>query len=394
MNFSFYIAKRYLFSKNKNNAIHIITLISFFGVFVGAFALFLVLSVFSGLKSFSGNFMQFTDPDIRISPKKGKSFFLNDSLKNTLENTKNIIAYSQIIKEKAFFSYKNKQVVAMIQGVDSNYQKVIPVDTLLFSGSWLNTNLRQTVLSSHISDQLKLSGFNYEAILHLYVPKSGKGYITNLKNAFSTIKTQIVGFFAPKQNDQKNIAFISLHQAQKLLHYQKDQISAIDIKTTPKNKAKTIDFLKEQLKDPFIIRSREELNATFYKILNAEKFIAYLIFTLVIVIALFNVVGAMVMMIIEKKDNLKTLHNLGAPLHSLKKIFIFQGGLLCFWACFLGLGLGVFLIFLQQKFHLFYITNFVPYPIEFDFMNFLWVFLTINFLGFVASKIACNNIKI
>ena len=336
--------------------------------------------------------MRQTDPDVRIIAQKGKSFLFDKNLENIILNTKGIVHYSKTLEEKAFFSYEKKQHIAMIKGVDSNYVKVIPIDT--YSGSWLNTNLRQAVLSNFIFDKMNLNVVNYGEPLNIYAPKAGLKYITNPQKAFEKIKSQVVGVFLEAQSRNQNLAFISLYQAQKLLNYPPNQISAIDIKTTKEDKESVLKSLQKKLESKYIVLSQEAINATFYKILNIEKLVAYLIFTLVIIIALFNIIGSMIMTIIEKKHNIKTLYNLGATLSCLKKIFIFQGTLLCVFGSIIGLALATILILLQKKFVLFYIAKYVPYPIEFRLQNFIIVFLTINILGLIASKIASRNITV
>ena len=151
--------------------------------------------------------------------------------------------------------------------------------------------------------------------------------------------------------------------------------------------------LQKQLGDQFRIQTKAQLNAIFYKVINTENFVSYLIFTLIAIVALFNVIGAIIMMIIDKKSNLKTLFNLGATLKEVKSIFVYQGFLLSFLGMMLGLLLGVILVILQQKYSLFMITDTIPYPVELRFSNILIVFVTITILGFVAAKIASSRLS-
>ena len=151
--------------------------------------------------------------------------------------------------------------------------------------------------------------------------------------------------------------------------------------------------LKVKLGDSFKVQTKEQLNEVFYKVINTENFVSYLIFTLIVIIALFNVIGAIIMMIIDKKDNLKTLFSLGATVKEIKKIFVLQGFLLTFFGMIIGLIIGVILVFLQQKFSLFMITQDLAYPVEFRFLNLLIVMMTIIVLGFIASKIASSRIS-
>lgn len=393
MNFSLYIAKRYLFSKSSNNAINIITKIASIGVVVGSLSLFIVLSVFSGLKTFSTNFLNTTDPNIRISANKGKSFDFNDIIQNALLNTEGVISYTKVLEERAFFKHKNKEQIAYIKGVDSNYTKVVRIDTLIYSGKWIDFSKNTALVGNGIANKLSLGILNYGEALTVLVPKPGKNYISSPNKAFRSINVQAVGVFSISEELDHKFVFTSLDVSQRLLNYSNNRISAIDIKTNPDTTESVIKEIQEKLGPDFKIQSREELNAVFYKILNTEKLVAYLIFTLVLIIAIFNVIGSMIMMIIDKKANLKTLDNLGASIKDIRKIFIFQGFLLTIGGLVIGISIGSILIFIQNKYHLFMITYTIPYPISFQFSNLLIVCFTITSLGYIAARIASSRIS-
>ena len=182
--------------------------------------------------------------------------------------------------------------------------------------------------------------------------------------------------------------------AQSLLNYEPTQISAIELKVTDiQQRDEVIAGLKNSLGPDFKIQTREELNAVFYKMLNTENLASYLIFTLILIIALFNVIGAIIMMILDKRDNLKTMYNLGASVKDIKRIFVLQGFLLSVVGLFIGLSIGIILVLLQKKFHLFMITPSLAYPVEFNYSNVITVAITILVLGFIASKIASSRIS-
>ena len=321
MSFPLYIAKRYLFTKSSNNAINIITLIAALGVVVGTFALFIVLSVFSGLKEFSLDFIRVSDPDLKISVEKGKSFLFSDSVALVLSDER-IANYTKIVEEKAFFSYRDKSHIASIKGVDANYLLVNNIDTAIYIGEWLDKDAFQTVvIGNGVSSTLSLGTYDFIETLKVYVPKPGKGYISNPKTAFSQINLQPVGIFRLTEELDKKYVFSHIELAQSLLNYKPDQISAIELKLAPDvDQNEVIQLLQNNLGNSFKIETREQLNAVFYKMLNTENLISYLVFTLILIIALFNVIGAIVMMILDKKDNLKTLFSLGATIKEIKRI--------------------------------------------------------------------------
>lgn len=393
MNFSLYIAKRYLFSKSSNNAINIITKIASIGTVLGSLALFLVLSVFSGLQTFSNKFLNATDPDIRITSTLGKSFDCTDSIQNILLSTKGVIAFSKVIEERAFFKHKKKEHIAYIKGVDRNYTNVIRIDTLIYSGRWLDFDRNTALVGNGIANKLSIGILNYGDPLTVLVPRPGKRYLTNPNKAFRQSNMQAVGVFSVSEELDHKFVFTPLSVSQKLFNYNKNQISAVDIKTSPNLTSSSIQILKKKLGNSYTVKSREELNSVFYKILNTEKLVAYLIFTLVLIIAIFNVIGSIIMMIIDKKENLITLYNLGASLKKIRRIFIYQGFLITMGGLFVGTSLGSILIFIQNKYHLFMITPTIPYPIEFKMANFFLVSITITLLGYFAAIIASSKIS-
>ncbi|MDY0780939.1 ABC transporter permease [Tenacibaculum sp. IB213877] len=395
MNFPFYIAKRYLFSKNSTNAINIITIIAMIGVMVGALALFVILSGFSGLRTFSYSLLNASDPDIKITASKGKSFLFSPEIKNELEHNSEIKTYSRVLEERIFLKYKDKNQIAYIKGVDANYNHVVPIDSSLTLGTWIDTEFKNTaVIGYGISYKLSLSVFNFGEPLEIYVPKPGKGFL-NVNNAFNKVNVQIIGAYTGAEEYQNKYVFTELGVAQKLLKYEPDQVSAIELKLTNLEHIDNVrDQLQKKIGNEYNVETRAQLNALFYKVINTENFVSYLIFTLIIIIALFNVIGAMIMMIIDKKKNLITLFNLGANLNEVKKIFVIQGFLLTLIGMTIGLVLATILVVVQQQFGVFMITQSIPYPVEFKISNLLIVMLTITILGYFASKIASSRISI
>jgi len=348
------------------------------------------------LRTFSIGFLNTSDPDIKITSIKGKSLDFNTKIENLINKQAGIASYSKVIEERAFFDFNEKTHIAYIKGVDLNYTKVNRMDTTVYSGSWLNENMPSgAVVGNGISNLLSIGVYDFLEPLKIYVPKPGSGYITNPANAFTKINAQPIGVFALTDEIDKKYVFISLELAQELLNYNPTQISAIELKVeNGDERAEIIDQLKTGLGPEFSIETREQLNAVFYKMLNTENLASYLIFTLILIIALFNVIGAIIMMILDKRDNLKTLYNLGATIKEIKRIFIFQGFLLTLFGLSVGLTAGIVLVLLQKKYKLFMITQHLAYPVEFTFLNVVTVLVTILVLGLLASKIASSRISL
>ncbi len=394
MNFPLYIAKRYLFSKSSNNAINIITTIATLGVIVSTIALFVVLSVFSGLKSFSLSFIKTADPDLKISSVQGKSFAFNDSIQKKLVHEK-IAAYTKVIEERAFFNYKDKSHIAMIKGVDTNYLQVNKMDTAVYFGDWINYDEKYTtVVGSGIATILSVGTYDFLESLKIFVPKPGEGYITDNSNAFTQVNAQPIGVYRLTDDLDKKYVFANLSLVQELLTYQPNQISAIEVRLSDEKDTKEVqETLQNNLGSKFKVQTRQQLNSVFYKMLNTENLASYLVFTLILIIALFNVIGAIVMMIIDKKENLKTLFHLGTNMNEIRKIFVLQGFLLTVFGLFVGLALAIPFVLLQKKFGMIMITQSLAYPVEFYMTNVFAVVITIVVLGFLAAKIASARIS-
>jgi len=394
LNFPLYIARRYLLSKSSNNAINIITIIATLGVIVSTIALFIVLSVFSGLRDFSLSFIKTADPDLKIASVKGKSFLFTDELEKALVKDK-IAAYTKVIEERVFLSYGEKSHVASIKGVDTNYLHVNRMDTAVYFGNWVNYDAKYTVVvGSGISTILSIGTYDFLESLKIYVPKPGKGYINNPKTAFNQVGAQTIGVTRLTDEIDKKFVYSNIELAQDLLNFKPNQITAIELKVSEGANAGDVQKeLQERLGDGFAVKTRQQLNSVFYKMLNTENLVSYLVFTLILIIALFNVIGAIVMMIIDKRENLKTLFHLGTGVKDIRKIFVFQGFLLNLFGLFVGLLVAIPFVLLQKKYGFIMITNSLAYPVEFRLMNVMVVIITIIVLGFLSAKIASARIS-
>ena len=394
MNFPLYIAKRYLFSKSSNNAINIITGIAAVGVVLGAMSLFIVLSGFSGLKDFSLQFTNVFDADLKIYPANGKTISFQDSFDEKIKNIEGVISYSKIIEERIFLHYRGKNHIAYIKGVDTSYAKVNPIDSLLYFDNWFTPNNNEVVVGFGTVSKLSLGTYDYVNALEIYVPKPGVGQITDPSKAFTKQNTVVSGIYQVNEELDSKYVFSDINFARSLLKLDEDKISSIEFKIDPlvseesiRNQLATI-FLED-----IIIKNRIQQNDALFKMLNTENLAVYLIFTLVLIIALFNVIGSIIMMILDKRKNIKTLFDLGTKISEIRKIFFLQGVLMTTIGGFAGISLGVIAVFLQIKFSFIMITSSLSYPVKLSLLNILIVFATITVLGIIASKIASSRVR-
>lgn len=394
MNFPLYIAKRYLFSKSKNNAINIITGIAAVGIVVGAMALFVVLSVFSGLREFSLSFSNDFDPDVKGTAVTGKFFTLTSQQEQKLTQIPGIASYSKVLEERVLFFFDGKEQVTFLKGVDKKFTQTNVVDQNVVNGKWLKPNTIEVVIGYGISEKLSLGLYDFNNPFEVYVPRKGKGVIESEAEAFNKTRLIPVGIYAISEDLDQKYVFCDLTLAQELLELQPNQLSGLEIKLKPNaDETLVMKAVAELFQNKLQIRNRAQQNATLYKMLNTENIAVYLIFTLVIIIALFNLIGALIMMILDKKSNLKTLHSLGSDIKDLKKIFLLQGSLLSVFGGLVGLVLGIVIVLIQQQFKLVMITESLAYPVVFSIQNVAIVFATIVSLGVVSSWIASSRVS-
>jgi lipoprotein-releasing system permease protein len=394
LNVSFYIAKRYFFSKSSNTAINIITWIASIGVIAGALALFVVLSAFAGLKEFSLSFTNKFDPDLKVLPSAGKYFEVDSLQKKQLQQHKAIVLYSEVIEERVLLSFKSKNTPAYIKGVDTAYQRINAIENAVFLGDWLQDGASQVVLGNELSRKLSAGVRDYSGLLSVFVPKPGKGQILDVKDAFRTGSGTVVGIYSINEEMDKKYAYTAIGFARSLLQLHPEEVSALEVKLSPQADVASV---REDLQNIFhqkvILKDRIQLNDGLYKMLNTENLAVYLVFTLVIIIALFNVIGSIIIAVLEKRNNSKTLLNLGLTKQDIQRIFFFQGGLMSVAGGVVGLVLGVLIVLAQLSFNLIMITPNLAYPVKLDVMNVFIVFLTISALGFLASYISSQTVK-
>jgi lipoprotein-releasing system permease protein len=355
------------------------------GIIVGAMALFVVLSVFSGLKVFSLSFTNDIDPDLKISSTLGKSFFISPEQE---------ASYSKIIEERVLFTFDDKQEVTYLKGVDANFSIVNDIKKTLYTGQWVEPDTYQVVVGYGIAQKFSMGLLDFNKQLEVLVPKPGKGNIENAEQAFNKSEVVPVGIYAISEDLDSKYVFANLGLAQELLEYQPNQVSGIEIKEkVGADENAIIDKFQAIFKNKITVKNRAQLNASLYKMLNTENIVVYLIFTLVIIVALFNLIGALIMMILDKKGNLKTLFNLGIEIIDLRKIFLLQGTLLSVIGGLIGLAIGIAVVLLQQHFELIMLTPTLAYPVVFSIENVMIVMGTIVTLGFIASLIASSRVS-
>jgi len=388
VNTPYYIARRYLVSKSSNNAINFMSFLAAFGVFVSAASLFVVLSGFSGLKDYSLGFISYTSPDLKVSSISGKSFILNESDFVSLSNSSLFSSASRVVEERVLISSNKNSQIIQLKGVDEFFPRSV-VDSVLVEGEWIAQGKNELVVGWGVANSLGLEVLDNINAPMVYAPKPGSGQVLSVDDAFTSSVFLTTGVFQINEESNNSVVYTSLSDAQKLLGYASSQVSSVDFYLhSPVNETKAIEEVRGVLGDSFVVKTRLAQNDTLYKMLNTEQAAVYLIFTLVVIIALFNVVGALIMMILEKRKDLRVLLSLGLVKKEIGQVFFYQGLLISVAGSFFGVVVGFCLVLLQQKFSLFMITPSLAYPVSVSVMTFFVVLFTVVFLGGVASKIA------
>ena len=394
MNFSFYIARRYLFSKKSHNAINVISAISVCGVALATLALVCTLSVFNGFQDLVSTFFTAFDPELKVVPASGKVFDGQDSRVAELRGMPEIALVSESVEDNALVQYQGRQAMAVVKGVEDNFSELTPIDTILFGQGELL--LHDEVVDYAIPGvQLLASlgtGIRFLDPLEIYAPKRGaKVNMANPAASFNTGNLFSSGLVFAVNQEKYDGSYIitSLQFARRLFQYT-TEVSALNLKLRP---GADVDAVKEKIEkrlgDGFRVLDRYEQQADTFRIMEIEKLISYLFLTFILMIACFNVIGSLSMLIIDKRDDVSTLRNLGADERQILRIFLFEGRMITFIGVVAGIVLGVALCVLQQEFGLISLGasgSFIvdAYPVSVHFWDVVLVFVTVIVVGFLS----------
>jgi lipoprotein-releasing system permease protein len=388
---SVYIAKRYLFAKKSRNAINIISAVSVAGVAVGTMALIIILSVFNGLEGMVSRIFNTFDPDLSITAAQGKIFTPDSISMIKLSEINGISAWSLTLEDNAVLRYGDRQYIATIKGIDDNYRNVTKLDSSMYEGEFrlkTATDQPRAVIGLGVAKYLGVN-VNFINPLFIYVPRRTGEVNSNPENAL--IKKYIFpsGIFEIEQEYDSKYLFIPLDFCRELLEY-KNEISSIEIRL--KDYLTEPDVRKEAAKifgEKFIIKNRLEQQAIFYKVMRSERLAIFFILTLILIIASFNIIGSLTMLIIEKERDIEILKSLGADNNLIRKIFIFEGWLISIFGALTGLILGFIICWLQERYGLIRLNSeslmMQSYPVIMKLKDFIIVPFTVLLIGYWAA---------
>ncbi len=397
----FFIAKRYLFSKKSHNIINIISGISVVGVTVGTMALVIVLSVFNGFESLIVSLFNSFNPALSISVKEGKTFHFDDFPADSIKNIPGVFVITQVIEENAMLKYRNKQFIATIKGVSPEFEAMSGLDTMLIDGNFsLKTqNQSHIILGAGVAYYLHASLSDPANPITVFVPRREGNIGMSLEKAFNSRSIFPSAIFSIQQDFDVKYAVVPIDFARELLDYD-DEVTAIELGLTAgADNDKIQKEIRNILGEKYLVKNRFEQQVLLYKIMKSEKWAIFFILTFILIIATFNVIGSLTMLILDKKKDIAILHSMGAGKQLIKRIFLIEGVMISVGGAVTGLILGGLISLLQQKFGFIGLGNgtgtFVvdAYPVKIIFSDFILVFITVISIGLIAAWYPVNQLS-
>ena len=392
MRFNRLLAVRYTFGLRKKVAITLISRFAAFVIGVAVFAFFVVLSVFGGLREFGLQFTHAFDPDIRISSATSGLFEMNKDVFVRVQNHPEVALISTTLSQEMMLRFEDRTAFANIIGVDSLFSAVIDGETMV--GDWGQPDAYELVLGIGVLSQLDGAAYDHPEGIRLLLPnKRGAGVLN--QQPFSVQSAVVRGVFQIGASIDENTAYAPIAMVRQILRADENYADALYVKLNDGAEERTVQQdLKEILGTAYDIKTKAELNPALYKMLQTERVAVIAILTLVVLIALFNVVGAIIMTLLEKKSNLKTLHQLGATVPSLRRVFFSQGLLLSGLGSGIGLLLAILVVWLQKTFAFFSIPGSgLPYPVALEWSSLWTVVLVVGGLTTAVSWLASGVVK-
>lgn len=390
LNFSSYIAKRYLFSKKSHNIINIISGISIAGVTIGTMALIVALSVFNGFENLVTKLFNSFNPDFKITIKEGKTFNSYDIPADSIRKIPGVAYYTEVVEEDVLLKYKSKQDIVTVKGVSKDFKKMTTIDSMMVDGDFIlkSGEINYAVLGYGIAYKLGISLNDFKNPIYVYVPRrTQKIPLLNPEKSFNLRTIYPSGIFSIQQDFDYKYMIVPLSFARDLLEYKKE-VTAVEIGLRPDaNMNKVQNKIQKLVGDKYYVKNRFQQQKLLFKIMKSEKLAVYLILTFILLIAAFNIIGSLSMLILDKKKDISVLRSMGANNKLIKKIFFTEGLMISLSGAILGLILGLIICLIQQKYGIVPLTSgensFIikAYPVHIKIMDFVYVLITVFLIG-------------
>lgn len=394
MNLPFRLAKRYLISKKSHNAINIISLVSVCGVAVITMALICTLSVYNGFQDLISSLYSTLDPELKIELVKGKAFHTSDSIVNKIRRMPEVDVFTEVLEENALISYSGRQIPATVKGVSANYEEQTSIDSIIHNGKFLLTDgvADYATLGIGLASQLGVNA-GFVKPLDIYVPKrTGKINMGNPAESFRDGQLFVGGVFSVNQAQYDDQLLIAPIDFARDLFGDENMVTSLELRLKKGTNADAFQHsLESMLGDNFRVLNRMQQQSESFRIMQIEKWMTFLILVFILMIATFNVIGSLSMLIIDKQADIQTLQNLGADDSFIRRVFLLEGVMISGGGAVVGIFFGVVLCLLQENFGLLRLGDasgmFIvdAYPVKLIWTDILWVILCVSLLGFFAA---------
>jgi len=395
LNVEKFIATRYLFSKGDRTwqAVNYITLIASAGVLLTVAALFVILSAFSGLRVFNMSLMDKTDPDLRILPEKNKFFVYSDSLRRTILSNGQIVTAAPVVEEKALLQNEGKQTIVLVRGTDSLYKKIIRPADILLGGEWPGDDYPGIAAGQMLAAKLSL---NVNDPLHpVYITIPARKTSGLMQEQLISKPFVVSGIYQLTPDVEKKYVYVPIRDWRQMLRLKDNEVSFIDIKLKDKNAVPSVKaYLRKHLPAGLTVKDKMELNRSVMKMLNMENLFTYITGLLFLIIAVFNIVGSIIILILKKKKDRFVLSSLGMDLARVRKIFFYYGNMLILFSGLAGLVLGIIIVWIQKQTGWVKVPGtYLTYPVQIKWTNMALVVLTVVLISLTASWLASRAVK-
>lgn len=395
-----FIGLRYLFSKKKHHIINLISIISMVGILVSSAALIIVLSVFNGMEDFVRQSFNSFNPDFQIVKKEGKSFGVDSIPLEKIRQLEGVEAVYEVVSDWTLITYEGRQQLVAIKGVSDDYLKGRGLDTLLIDG---NAQISfgsepAVILGATVAGMIQLN-LRSAAPVEIYYPKRNLRNLSNPATAFNTGRLIPSGVFATYTQYDGEYVFIPINFAREIMDYE-NELTSVEVQVKDEKDYRNLhEKINQIIGNQYIAKDKYQQEELLYKTMKSEKLMVFVILAFILIVASFNIIGTLAMMIIEKKEDLRVLSALGANKSLIRRIFLVQGSAVSLFGGLIGLFLGALICFLQQSFHIIklgdggsnYLMNY--YPVSMQASDFLLVFITILIISILTSYIPIHQIK-
>lgn len=393
MNFPYYIAKRYLFAKKSHNVINIISIISLFGVATGVTALVIVLSVFNGFDTLIKKMYSTFDAEIEVKLVEGKTFSANLPEIEKLKTFDGVAVFVEVLEENALFRYRERQHIGMIKGVSKNYGDLTGVDSMIIDGNFQLWRGSQplAIMGQGVAYYLNANLAQFDP-LTIYMPKRGKMASLSPETAFTKKGIMPSGVFAIEQEFDTQYVIVPIEFARGLLEYNDEEVTSIELKSKEGVEIETLQKnVQKALGGKYKVLNRYQQNEALFRTMKSEKLAIGLILSLILVIASFNIIGSLSMLIIDKRNDVETLRSMGADNELIQKIFLAEGMLISMGGTIVGTLLGLLICWLQTTFGLVKLQgtgNFIidAYPVDIQLLDISLVLVIVIIIGYLAAR--------